>query len=65
VRRRVVHLHLEVDDLPAAHAALRDAGVSFTSPPRVVTRGSRMEQWAAAFRDPDGHGIALTEWRRL
>lgn len=63
VKRRVVHLHLEVDDLPAAHAALRDAGVRFTSPPRMVTRGSRMEQWAAAFRDPDGHGIALTEWR--
>ena len=65
IRRRVIHLHLEVDDLPAAHAALRDAGVRFTSPPRVVTRGSRMEQWAAAFRDPDGHGIALTEWRHL
>lgn len=63
IRRRVVHLHLEVADLRAAYDSLRLGGVQFTSPPRVVTRGARLEQWAAAFRDPDGHGIALTEWR--
>ena len=35
----------------------------FTYAPRVVNRGSKLEVWAAAFRDPDGHGIALTQWR--
>ncbi len=64
VRHRVVHLHVEVDDVGTAYERLREAGVRFTSPPRVVTRGERMEQWAAAFRDPDGHGIAITRWRR-
>jgi hypothetical protein len=29
----------------------------------VVNRGAKLDLWAAAFRDPDGHGIALTQWR--
>ncbi|MEH1011939.1 VOC family protein [Micromonospora sp. CPCC 206060] len=63
INRRLVHLNLEVPDIDAAHERLRDAGVRFTYAPRVVNRGTRLELWAAAFRDPDGHGIALTQWR--
>ncbi|MFF5176120.1 VOC family protein [Micromonospora sp. NPDC000089] len=61
--RRLVHLNLEVADIDAAYRRLREAGVRFTYAPRVVNRGAKLEVWAAAFRDPDGHGIALTQWR--
>ncbi|MEV4483680.1 VOC family protein [Micromonospora coxensis] len=63
ISRRLVHVNLEVDDIDAAYRRLRESGVKFTYAPRVVNRGSRLEVWAAAFRDPDGHGIALTQWR--
>ena len=38
-------------------------GVEFSHRPKMVSRGDEMELWKATFRDPDGHGIALTEWR--
>ncbi|RUL90696.1 VOC family protein [Verrucosispora sp. FIM060022] len=63
VSRRLVHVNLDVDDIQGAYEQLRDSGVRFTYAPRVVNRGNRLEVWAAAFRDPDGHGIALTQWR--
>ncbi|MFG1955896.1 VOC family protein [Micromonospora sp. NPDC048830] len=63
ISRRLVHVNLEVDDIQGAYERLRDSGVRFTYAPRVVNRGSRLEVWAAAFRDPDGHGVALTQWR--
>ncbi|MET8234712.1 VOC family protein [Micromonospora sp. NPDC005298] len=63
ISRRLVHVNLEVDDIEAAYGRLRGSGVRFTYAPRVVNRGSKLEVWAAAFRDPDGHGIALTQWR--
>ncbi|RIW47290.1 glyoxalase/bleomycin resistance/dioxygenase family protein [Micromonospora endophytica] len=63
VNRRLVHVNLDVDDIQGAYERLRDSGVRFTYPPRVVNRGTKLEVWAAAFRDPDGHGIALTQWR--
>ncbi len=63
VSRRLVHVNLDVDDIQGAYEQLRDSGVRFTYAPRIVNRGNRLEVWAAAFRDPDGHGIALTQWR--
>ncbi|GIJ25766.1 hypothetical protein Vqi01_09280 [Micromonospora qiuiae] len=63
VNRRLVHVNLDVDDIQGAYERLRDSGVRFTYAPRVVNRGTKLEVWAAAFRDPDGHGIALTQWR--
>ncbi|WP_319462424.1 VOC family protein [Micromonospora sp. RTP1Z1] len=65
ISRRLVHLNLEVDDIQAAYERLRGSGVRFTYAPRVVNRGAKLEVWAAAFRDPDGHGISLTQWRTL
>ncbi|MGC4808607.1 VOC family protein [Micromonospora sp. DT233] len=61
--RRLVHVNLEVDDIQGAYDRLRESGLRFTYAPRVVNRGTKLDVWAAAFRDPDGHGIALTEWR--
>jgi resuscitation-promoting factor RpfA len=63
VDRRLVHLHLEVGDVDQAYRELRDKGVEFVHKPRVMSRGDRLELWAATFRDPDGHAIALTQWR--
>ncbi|KAB1902991.1 VOC family protein, partial [Micromonospora sp. AMSO31t] len=63
--RRLVHVNLEVDDIQSAYERLRGSGVRFTYAPRVVNRGTKLEVWAAAFRDPDGHGVALTQWRTL
>jgi catechol 2,3-dioxygenase-like lactoylglutathione lyase family enzyme len=63
ISRRLVHVNLEVNDIEAAYERLRESGVRFTYAPRVVNRGTRLEVWAAAFRDPDGHGVALTQWR--
>jgi catechol 2,3-dioxygenase-like lactoylglutathione lyase family enzyme len=63
INRRLVHLNLEVGDVEAVYEELRSKGVRFTYAPRAVNRGAKLELWAAAFRDPDGHGIALTQWR--
>jgi len=62
VDRRLIHLLLEVPDVQAAYDELLLQGVEFVHRPRVVSRFQELELWSAAFRDPDGHGIALTKW---
>jgi catechol 2,3-dioxygenase-like lactoylglutathione lyase family enzyme len=62
VDRRLVHLLLEVPDVHAAYDDLKNRGVEFVHRPRPVSRYDQLELWSAAFRDPDGHGIALTKW---
>jgi resuscitation-promoting factor RpfA len=62
VDRRLVHLLLEVPDVQAAYDDLRARGVTFVHRPRAVSRYEQLELWSAAFRDPDGHGIALIRW---
>ena len=42
---------------------LVDRGVPFMHAPRVIRLGERLDLWAATFRDPDGHNMALTQWR--
>ena len=44
-----------VADVTAAHAALKARGVQFLNAPRNVTG----DQWAANFRDPDGHLLSI------
>ncbi|MEU8004148.1 VOC family protein [Catellatospora sp. NPDC049111] len=63
VNRRHVHLNLEVGDIDAVYRELKVRGVKFTYAPRVVNHGERLELWAASFKDPDGHGIAVIEWK--
>ena len=60
---RLIYLNLEVGDVDAVYAELRDKGVTFVHGPRPVNRGDRLELWAASFHDPDGHNIAITQWR--
>lgn len=45
----------QVDDVQAAFDALRKRGVAFDSAPHNAT-GS---EWAANFRDPDGHRLSI------
>jgi resuscitation-promoting factor RpfA len=63
VDHRLVHINLEVADVQAVYEELKAKGVRFTSGPRPTAVGERLEPWAATFRDPDGHGIAITQWR--
>ena len=44
-----------VNDVTATHEALTSRGVEFLSAPRNVTG----DQWAANFRDPDGHLLSM------
>ncbi|HEY2672785.1 MAG TPA: VOC family protein, partial [Rugosimonospora sp.] len=62
VDRRLVHLMLEVPDVHGAYEDLRARGMEFVHRPRAVSRYDQLELWSAAFRDPDGHGIALIRW---
>jgi catechol 2,3-dioxygenase-like lactoylglutathione lyase family enzyme len=62
---RLIYLNLEVGDIDAVHAELSAKGVTFVHAPRPVNRGGRLELWAASFHDPDGHNIAITQWRAL
>ncbi|MBV1855637.1 VOC family protein [Catellatospora tritici] len=63
VNRRLVHLNLEVSDVDAVYEELKVRGVKFGFAPRVVNQGERLELWAASFKDPDGHGIGIIEWK--
>ena len=63
VERRVVLPHIHVRDLDAMHQDLRSKGVMFAHGPRMMSQMKTLELWAATFRDPDGHAIALTQWR--
>jgi catechol 2,3-dioxygenase-like lactoylglutathione lyase family enzyme len=60
---RLIHLNLEVGDVEAVHDELTAQGVRFEHTPRPVNRGDKLELWAATFHDPDGHNIAITQWR--
>jgi catechol 2,3-dioxygenase-like lactoylglutathione lyase family enzyme len=60
---RVAHLHISVSDVDASYKDLKDRGIEFVHRPRVTSRGEKLDLWAATFRDPDGHDVALTQWR--
>jgi catechol 2,3-dioxygenase-like lactoylglutathione lyase family enzyme len=45
----------EVEDVSVARQALMDRGVAFMNEPRQVTP----TDWAAHFRDPDGHLLSI------
>ncbi|MBL7256064.1 VOC family protein [Actinoplanes sp. LDG1-01] len=62
---RLIYLNLEVGDVEAVYQELVGKGVEFVHPPQPVNRGDRLELWSAAFTDPDGHNIAITQWRAI
>ena len=52
-------VYFQVDDVHAAHAALRGRGVRFADEPHVVHRAPDFELWMAFFRDPDENMLAV------
>jgi catechol 2,3-dioxygenase-like lactoylglutathione lyase family enzyme len=64
VNSRSVFLLITVPDVDSAYHDLVAKGVAFSHRPKEVSRGNDEVTLVAAFRDPDGHGVALTEWRR-
>jgi catechol 2,3-dioxygenase-like lactoylglutathione lyase family enzyme len=60
---RLIFLNLEVGDVEATFRELKAKGVTFAHPPQVVNHGEKLELWSATFHDPDGHNIAITQWR--
>ncbi|WP_412541943.1 VOC family protein [Longispora sp. K20-0274] len=60
---RLAHVNLEVDDVDTVYQELRSKGVRFLQRPRAVASTALMELWSVSFKDPDGHGLALTSWR--
>ena len=53
---------LEVDDVMAVFAELKERGVPFGVEPRPVTNDGVRTLLSAYFRDPDGHLASLTGW---
>ncbi|MEU4245314.1 VOC family protein [Actinoplanes sp. NPDC026619] len=62
---RLIYLNLEVGDVEAVYAELIAKGVTFQHAPQPVNRGDRLELWSATFSDPDGHSVAITQWRAI
>jgi catechol 2,3-dioxygenase-like lactoylglutathione lyase family enzyme len=60
---RLISLNLEVGDVEAVYQELKSKNIKFEHGPRPVNRGDKLELWAATFYDPDGHNIAITQWR--
>ncbi|WP_344469381.1 VOC family protein [Glycomyces lechevalierae] len=59
----IMHLTFEVGDIDATYQEMNQAGVEFLHLPRTALLGQNFEMRAASFRDPDGHGLAITEHR--
>ena len=52
-------IYYKVDDIQAAHAALRGRGVPFDGEPHLIARMPDHEVWMAFCRDPEGNVLAL------
>lgn len=58
-------IYFEPHDWSAAEAKLEGSGVVFTHPAQVVQRAEGRELALRAFRDPEGHTLALLGWRAV
>jgi catechol 2,3-dioxygenase-like lactoylglutathione lyase family enzyme len=56
-------IYFEPRDWSAAETKLEEAGVAFTHPAQVVQQAPGRELALRAFRDPEGHTLALLGWR--
>ena len=56
-------IYFEPRDWSAAEAGLEQKGVVFTHPAQVVQRAEGRELALRAFKDPEGHTLALLGWR--
>jgi catechol 2,3-dioxygenase-like lactoylglutathione lyase family enzyme len=58
-------VYFEPRDWAEANAALEAAGVAFTGDGMVVQQAPGRELVVRAFRDPEGHTLALLGWRSV
>ena len=58
-----VTLYFEPRDWSAAETALAERGVVFTHDAQVLQRAPGRELALRAFKDPEGHSLALLGWR--
>ncbi|MEZ5996942.1 MAG: VOC family protein [Hyphomonadaceae bacterium] len=58
-----VTLYFEPRDWSAAEAALEARGVAFTHAAQVLQQAPGRELVLRAFKDPEGHSLALMGWR--
>jgi catechol 2,3-dioxygenase-like lactoylglutathione lyase family enzyme len=58
-----ITVYFEPRDWSAAETALSERGVAFTHEAQVVQRAPGRELALRAFRDPEGHSLALLGWR--
>jgi catechol 2,3-dioxygenase-like lactoylglutathione lyase family enzyme len=52
-------LYIEVADIEATHARMRERGVTFIDEPHLIAKMPDHDLWMTFFRDPDGHTLAL------
>jgi catechol 2,3-dioxygenase-like lactoylglutathione lyase family enzyme len=58
-----ITLYFEPRDWSAAEMALAERGVAFTHAAQVVQQAPGRELALRAFKDPEGHSLALLGWR--
>ncbi|MGE0742540.1 MAG: VOC family protein [Hyphomonadaceae bacterium] len=58
-------IYFEPRDWSAAVAALEEKGVAFTHPAQVLQQAPGRELALRAFKDPEGHTLALLGWRAI
>ncbi|MGE0596561.1 MAG: VOC family protein [Hyphomonadaceae bacterium] len=58
-----VTLYFEPRDWSAAELSLEQRGIAFTHPAQVLQQAPGRELALRAFKDPEGHSLALLGWR--
>jgi catechol 2,3-dioxygenase-like lactoylglutathione lyase family enzyme len=58
-------IYFEPRDWSAAEAALEAKGIAFLHPSQVLQRAEGRELALRAFKDPEGHTLALLGWRAV
>jgi methylmalonyl-CoA/ethylmalonyl-CoA epimerase len=52
-------IYFTVDDIHAAHQALRDRGAPFDDAPHIIANMETYDLWMAFFHDPDGNMLGI------
>jgi catechol 2,3-dioxygenase-like lactoylglutathione lyase family enzyme len=52
-------IYFTVDDIHAAHQALRDRGAPFDDAPHMIANMETYDLWMAFFHDPDGNMLGI------
>jgi len=52
-------IYFTVDDIHAAHQALRDRGAQFDDQPHIIAKMDAYDLWMAFFHDPDGNMLGI------